>query len=93
MSIGRLYRKNCKFKKCGVVLLGLVGEERIQRNLFDNTDREKSQRLMRAIDAVNARVDTPLYWAAEGLRKDWHVKFRRRSGKFTTCWSELPEVA
>ena len=92
-SIERLYRKNCRFKKCGVVLLGLVPQERIQRNLFDDTDREKSRRLMRAVDAVNAGINTPLYWAAEGLRKDWHVKFRRRSKKFTTCWNELPEVA
>ena len=92
-SIERLYRKNCKFKKCGVVLLGLVSQDRIQRNLFDETDREKSRRLMRAVDAVNARVDSPIYWAAEGLSKDWHVKFRRRSKRFTTCWDELPEVA
>jgi DNA polymerase V len=92
-SIERLYRKNYQFKKCGVVLLGLVPENRVQRNLFDKTDREKARRLMRTIDAVNARVGTPLYWAAEGLRKDWHVQFRRRSRRFTTCWSELPEVA
>lgn len=92
-SIERLYRKNYKFKKCGVVLLGLVPLDRVQRNLFDGIDREKSQRLMRAVDAVNARMDTPLYWAAEGLRKDWHVQFRRRSKKFTTSWDELPEVA
>ena len=92
-SIEKLYRKNYKFKKCGVVLLGLVPEGRVQRNLFDKTDREKFRRLMHAVDAVNARVNTPLYWAAEGLRKDWHVQFRRRSKKFTTCWDELPEVA
>ncbi len=92
-SIENLYRKNCRFKKCGVVLLGLVPQERIQRNLFDRTDREKSRRLMRAVDAVNARLETPLYWAAEGLRKDWHVKFSRRSKRFTTCWNELPDVA
>jgi len=92
-SVERLYRKNYKFKKCGVVLLGLVGEDRVQRNLFDKADREKSRRLMRAVDAVNAGLNTPLYWAAEGLSKGWHVKFRRRSKRFTTCWNELPEVA
>ncbi len=92
-SIERLYRENYKFKKCGVVLLGLVPEDRVQRNLFDDTDREKSRRLMRAVDTVNAGLNTPLYWAAEGLAKSWHVKFRRRSKRFTTCWNELPEVA
>ena len=92
-SIEKLYRKNYKFKKCGVVLLGLVPEGRVQRNLFDKTDRQKSHRLMQAVDRVNAKINTPLYWAAEGLHKDWHVQFRRRSKKFTTCWDELPEVA
>jgi DNA polymerase V len=55
-------------------------------------DREKSRRLMKAVDAVNARMDTPLRWAAEGLQQPWQVKFKRRSSHFTTSWAELPKV-
>ena len=90
--IENLYRKNCKFKKCGVILIGLVQESRVQQNLFDRTNREKSRRLMQAVDVVNSRAGCPLYWAAEGLHKDWHVKFKKRSGRYTTRWDELPKI-
>jgi len=92
LSIDYLYRKNCQFKKCGVILTALVSESRIQQSLFDNTDREKSHRLMKAVDAVNARVSSPLRWAAEGLCQSWQVKFNRRSCRYTTRWDELLKV-
>ncbi|HIJ67426.1 MAG TPA: Y-family DNA polymerase [Planctomycetes bacterium] len=91
-SIETLYRKGAAFKKCGVVLSDLVPENRIQPNLFDNTDRQKSARLMRTIDTVNAAMDCPLRWAAEGLNQPWKLKFHRRSPRYTTRWDEIPKV-
>jgi DNA polymerase V len=91
--IGKLYRRGLLFKKAGIVLSGLVSEKRIQGNLFDSVDRERSGRLMQAIDAVNSRLNCPLRWAAEGLNQPWKVKFNRRSYRYTTRWDELPPVA
>ena len=91
-SIEKLYRKNYQFKKCGVILLCLVPENRIQWNLFDRTDREKSRRLMKAVDMINARSNTPIRWAAEGLTRSWHVEFKKRSSRYTTHWDELLKV-
>jgi DNA polymerase V len=93
LSIENLYRKNCQFKKCGVILTGLVPENRTQQSLFDTTDREKTRRLMQAVDSINAKMICPLHWAAEGLIQPWQIKFKHRSRKFTTCWNELLEVA
>ena len=93
LSVEKLYRKNCQFKKCGVILVGLVPESQVQRGLFNESEREKSARLMRAVDSINAKVSCPLRWAAEGLLQDWQVKFLRRSKRFTTSFAELPEVA
>jgi DNA polymerase V len=90
--IDRLYRKGHQFKKCGLILTGLVSEDKVQQSLLDNIDRAKSARLMQAVDAVNARVSCPLRWAAEGLKQNWQVKFKRRSNCYTTRWDELPEV-
>jgi DNA polymerase V len=89
----KLYRKGCQFKKCGIVLNALVPEKQVQRNLFDRFDRQKSRRLMEAVDKINAKMHSPLRWAAEGLGQSWQVKFKRRSRHYTTCWDELPEVA
>jgi DNA polymerase V len=91
--IDRLYRKGCAFKKCGIVLNGLVSENQAQKGLFDNVDRLKAQRLMKAVDAINIRFNSPLQWAAEGLGQSWKVKFKRRSNRYTSRWDELPEVA
>jgi DNA polymerase V len=91
--IDGLFRDGHQFKKCGIILTGLVSEDKVQQNLFDSIDRAKSRRLMRAIDAVNARESAPLLWAAEGLNQPWQVKFKRRSNRCTTRWDELPEVA
>lgn len=93
LSIETLYRRNCQFKKCGVILTGLVPENRVQRCLFDDVNREKSARLMQAIDAINAKVNAPIRWAAEGLKQPWQVKFNRLFRHYTTRWDELPEVA
>jgi DNA polymerase V len=91
--IDSLYRKGCAFKKCGIVLNGLVSENQAQKGLFDNVDRLKAQRLMKAVDAINIRFNSPLQWAAEGLGQSWKVKFKRRSNRYTSRWDELPEVA
>jgi DNA polymerase V len=92
LSIDKLYRRGYQFKKCGVILIGLVPEDRMQRGLFDNAEREKAARLMRAIDAINAKVSSPVRWAVEGIDQPWQVKFQRRSNRYTTRWDELPMV-
>jgi DNA polymerase V len=93
LCMERLYRKGFIYKKAGLSLSGLIPEQLIQGNLFDNIDRRKAGRLMRAVDAVNTRLDCPIWWAAEGISQPWHVKFKRRSCRYTTRWDELPEVA
>jgi len=93
LCVEKLYRKRCLFKKCGVVLHSLVSEDQIQHNLFDTADREKSKRLMLAVDLINTRFEDSVHWAAEGLKQSWQVKFKRRSRRFTTDWSDLLEVA
>ena len=89
----RLYRKGYAFKKCGIVLSGLVPEARLQMGLFDQEDRRKARRLMHAVDAVNHRYNKTLHWAAEGLEQPWKVLFKRRSPRYTTDWNQLPAAA
>jgi DNA polymerase V len=91
-SIDKLYRSGCQFKKCGVILIGLVPEDRMQRGLFNNAETEKAARLMRAIDAINAKVSSLVSWAVEGINQPWQVKFKKRSNRYTTRWDELPVV-
>lgn len=87
-----IYRKGYVYKKAGVLLHNLVDENKVQGNLFDKADREKSKRLMRAVDAINFRTNGSLQWAAEGIRRPWRAALNRKSPRFTTCWNELPAI-
>ena len=87
-----LYRRGYEYKKCGIVLSCLVPESRSQMGLFNQADRIRSRRLMRTIDDINSRSNSPVRWAAEGLEQPWMVRFKRRSSRYTTRWDEIPKI-
>ena len=92
-AVERLYKKGFLYAKAGLILGDLVPEGRVQGNLFDQADRQKSRRLMQAIDAVNLKLpDSRLIWAAEGIDQAWRTKFAKRSKRYTTQWDELLDV-
>jgi len=91
--VERLYREGFLYNKVGLILNELVPEDHIQGNFLDEIDRQKSRRLMQAVDAVNAKSPYRLLsWAAEGINPPWQTKFTRRSKRYTTRWDELAEV-
>jgi len=93
-AVERLYREGCSFKKAGIFLTGLEKQNKMQLTLFDEIDRQKSQRLMQTVDAIKAKIpEANLFWAAEGLNQPWRTLFKRRSNRYTTSWDELIEVA
>jgi len=91
--VERIYRPGYEFKRCGVVMAGLVPEQQVQYNLFDTADRAKSRRLMAAIDSIRSKTNCPIRCAAAGTGQSWQVTFRNRSRRYTTNWRELPEAA
>lgn len=73
------WREGHRYSKCGVVTVDLIRLEDAPRPLFDGIDRERSARLMAALDAVNARFGRgTLVPAAAGLKRPWSTKFERR---------------
>ena len=92
-AVEQLYRKDCSFKKAGVLLSGLELQNKKQLTLFDVLDRQKLQRLMQTVDTIKAKLpEANLRWAAEGLVQPWKTNFKRRSQRYTTRWDELLEV-
>lgn len=92
-GIRTIYREGYRYKKAGVILTGLVPVSQRQADLFDDHDREKSTRLMSALDAINHRwgADT-LHFASNGLSKAWKTQCQHRSPAYTTDWAALPIV-
>jgi len=55
-AFGQLYRPGVPYRLTGVVLAGLVPENRVQHTLFDDTVRiEKMSRLYRAVDELSEK--------------------------------------
>jgi DNA polymerase V len=75
------------------MLTDLVESNQVQRNLFDVRDRERSTRLMQAVDQVNSRMGTGmLRFAVAGINPQWKVLANHKSKHYTTCWDELASV-
>ena len=90
-----IFRNNYRYKKAGVLLTLLSDKNNRQSTLFDDqTAREKSTRLMAAIDAINRAYgrDT-VHLAVSGTQQRWAMRAGNRSPNYTTRWEELPLVS
>lgn len=77
------------YKKAGVIITQIVPEQSIQHNLFDQTDRSKSQRLMQTIDHINRFYNqTAIKLAVQGTGQCWRLKSERLSRRFSTSLGE-----
>jgi DNA polymerase V len=92
-GVEQIFREGYRYQKAGVILTALVPTHQIQSHLFDRHDRERSQKLMAAIDAINREWGSgTIRYAAVGLRPGWLMRCARRSPRYTTRWEELAVV-
>jgi DNA polymerase V len=92
-GIEQLFREGYRYQKAGVILTALVPVSQVQAHLFDGLDRERSKRLMAAIDTINKEWgSSTIRYAAVGLRPAWMMRCARRSPRYTTRWEELAVV-
>lgn len=91
-DLARIYRPGFRYKKTGVFLSEIVPADSRQLDLFaDAGVPEERERLMAALDAINARMGRgTVYHAAEGVQRPWRMRQARLSRRFTTSWDELP---
>src|SRR5215471_1079784 len=92
-GVEQIFREGYRYQKAGVLLTALVPAHQVQPHLFDRHDRERSRRLMAAIDTINREWGSgTIRYAAVGLRPAWIMRCARRSPRFTTRWQELVVV-
>lgn len=87
-----IYRTGFKYKKSGVLLMGLQPRNAVQASLFnDAAALEKSARLMHVMDAINRRMGKgSMTVAASGTNRRWAMRRDCKSPNYTTDWDELP---
>jgi DNA polymerase V len=89
-ALEKIYRAGHRFKKAGVMLVGLVPAAPVQTSLF--VSNERANRLMDALDQINARMGSRIVrYGALGIKKrgHWQGVCERRSPRCTTRWDEL----
>lgn len=91
-ALNKIYREGYRYKRAGVLLGGLVnhsvGE---QISLFDTIDHAKHERLMAAVDTVNARYGrNAVRTAAQTIGGSARLTQQNRlSPCYTTKWKDL----
>lgn len=91
-GLDAIYRDGYQYKKAGVMLLDIQPNTISQGSLFDaQSCRDKSVRVMAALDAVNGRYgrDT-LQLGSAGRVHRWAMRSERKTPCYTTRWDELP---
>lgn len=92
-GLAHIFKASYRYKKAGVILTGLTPIQQHQTDLFDRKDRQRSQRLMAAIDALNSRMGAgTVRYAVQGNNPAWRLRCARRSPCYTTRWDELRVV-
>ena len=88
----RIFKKNYKYKKAGVLLSGFCDESEIQQTLFDKNYNHNTD-LMSALDSINKKYgrDT-VQLASECQSGQWRQKRKSLTQNYTTQIDKLPLV-
>ena len=93
-GLAAIYRPGFRYKKTGVMLTLLSDKAARQTTLFDDpVARERSERLMATMDAINREFGRGMVRSgASGVVQRWAMRSENRSPRYTTRWDELPFV-
>ncbi|MFN7107238.1 MAG: Y-family DNA polymerase [Brevundimonas sp.] len=88
-----MWKPGLRYAKCGVILLDLRSVAEGSEDLLPTADPARSDRLMRALDAVNAKHGRGTLRPG-GISKQttWSTRANNRSPRYTTRLSDLMEV-
>ena len=92
MGLKAIYRSGYRYKKTGVLLMGLQPKDSVQATLFDDTAKQaKSASMMSIMDSINRKMGKgSMTIAASGIQHRWAMRRERKTPNYTTDWNELP---
>ncbi|WP_018343410.1 Y-family DNA polymerase [Cytophaga aurantiaca] len=89
-ALDLVYRDGYRYMKCGVIVSGIVPENRIQQNMFDNIDRSKHSKVNNILDTLNNRYGADVLKVGSlGVAKQWNLKAEKLSKCYSTRWNDL----
>ncbi len=90
-ALNQIYCEKSAYRKCGVILGGLISEKCYQPDLFSKANMgEDHKKMMNLIDSINGSYKKKaIQFAAEGFAKPWQMKQNDKSPRYTTKWDEI----
>jgi DNA polymerase V len=93
-SLAKIFRKGYAYSKVGILLTNLVQANGHTPDLFAEPPRKNVERLMEAIDVLNARygrgaVRVGAVWPGG---RPWEMRREMLSPSYTSSWRELPRA-
>lgn len=93
MCMKALFCEGNRYKKCGLILLDLMPEACVTRDLLAGGPNPKRQKLAHTVDALNNRLGkNTIFYGAMGVQSSWRMSSKSRSAGYTTSWGELAIV-
>lgn len=89
----KIFRENMPYKKVGVTLLGLMPADGVTQRLYDwNPQKEKLDKLNRAIDELNKKFGSGTVHLAAAKTGKWKPKRTMMSPRYTTRIDEVIKI-
>ncbi|MGB0458574.1 MAG: translesion error-prone DNA polymerase V subunit UmuC [Porticoccaceae bacterium] len=89
----QLWRDGYDYAKAGVVLSDFYDIGTYQTDLFDKASgHTNSRQLMHVIDRINHSGRGKVFFARQGIKKNWAMKREHLSPAYTTRWNGLVKV-
>ena len=88
-ALDTIYKPGIKYKRAGVILMGLVKTNALQLDLFKNED-PKHKQLMVAMDTLNEKYGgRKIKMANQDLQRTWKMRQAHLSPEYTTKFSDI----
>lgn len=88
-TLHQLFRPGVKYKKAGVMLTEIIPDNKVQLSFFDDLDRDKHTRLMKAIDSINTRTGHTSIGVASQSFDGFKMHRDHLSPCYTTDWNDI----
>ena len=91
-GLKKIYKKNIEYKKAGVIVMGLIPNNRTQLNIFEK-ENPKHQVLMKTLDFIAKKEgSSKVKLASQDLVRIWKMKQTKLSSRYTTELSETISI-
>ena len=88
-GLRKIYKKGIEYKKAGVIVMGLIPNNKTQLNLFEK-ENPKHNVLMKTLDFIAKKEGvSKIKLASQDLKRIWKMRQTRLSSRYTTELNEI----